>query len=388
MGAPIRRLLVIWLAIELVDELVFGVQDSALPLIRGDLHLGYAAIGLLLSVPALAANLIEMPVGLLADSHRRRRLVIGGGLVFTVALFAFAAAPSYAALLLAMCALYPASGAFVALSQADLMDADVARRDQNMARWNLAGSIGELGGPGLLVATVFAGASWRGAYAVMGVIAAIAVAGLLLAPGPAPKTDAHEDGLRGAIRAALRSLRRVDVLRALLLLEVSDLMLDVLTGYLALYFVDVLGEPAWVGALAVGVRIGAGLAGDVLTVHLLERVAGTAYVRATAAAALVAFPVFLLAPGVVPKLAALAALSVLTAGWYPVLQARLYAALPGQSGAQLAIGNVFRMAVTPVPLLIGLMAARFGLGAALWIFAAGPVLLTLLLWRARDHATA
>ncbi len=371
-----------------MDELVFGVQDSALPLIRGELHISYAAIGLLLSVPALAANLIEIPIGLLADSPRRRRLVMGGGLAFTVAVFAFAAAPSYAVLLLAMCALYPASGAFVALSQADLMDADVARRDQNMARWNVAGSAGALAGPGLLVVAVFAGVSWRGAYAVMGVIAALAVTGLALAPSPTLQSEAHEDGLRGAVRAALRSLRRGEVLRALPLLEVSDLMLDVLTGYLALYFVDSLGQPAWVGGLVVGVRIGSGLAGDVLTVHLLERIAGLQYVRATAGVALVAFPLFLILPGLLTKLAALAALSVLTAGWYPVLQARLYGALPGQSGAQLVIGNVFRIATTPIPLLIGLAAARFGLAAALWMFAFSPALLTALLWRARDHATA
>ena len=339
-------------------------------------------------MPALAANLIEIPIGLFADGRGRRRLVIGGGLAFTAALFAFAVAPSYAVLLLAMCALYPASGAFVALSQADLMDAEPARRDQNMARWNLAGSAGALAGPALLVAAVFAGAGWRGAYVVMGVISTLALAGLALSPRPQHAADAPEAGLRAATRSAISSLRRGAVLRTLLLLEVSDLMLDVLTGYLALYFVDVLGEPAWVGALVVGVRIGAGLAGDVLTVHLLERVAGIAYVRATAAAAVIAFPAFLLVPGLVPKLIALAVLSLLTAGWYPVLQARLYAVLPGQSGAQLAIGNVFRIASTPVPLLIGLAASQLGLGEALWIFAAGPLLLTVLLWRVGDHATA
>ena len=57
---------------------MFAVQDSALPLIRADFRLSYVAVGLLLSVPAFAANLIEMPVGLLADSPRRPRLVVGG----------------------------------------------------------------------------------------------------------------------------------------------------------------------------------------------------------------------------------------------------------------------------------------------------------------------
>jgi MFS transporter, FSR family, fosmidomycin resistance protein len=377
---------VIWLAIEFVDELVFGVQDSALPLIRGDLGLSYAAIGLLLSAPNLAANLIEIPIGLLADSPMRRRFVLAGGALFTAALIGVAVAPGFGVLLAALAVLYPASGAFVALSQADLMDADTSRREQNMARWNLVGSLGALAGPALLVAAFFAGAGWRGAYVAMAVVAAAALAGLAITARPA-QSHAGEAG-SGAVRAALRALARRDVLRNLLLLEVSDLMLDVLTGYLALYFVDVLGEPAWVGALVVGVRIAAGLAGDFLTIQLLERVSGLAFVRATAAAALLAYPLFLLVPGVAAKLVALALLSLLTAGWYPVLQARLYESLPGQSGAQLAIGNVFRIAATPIPLLIGLAAARFGLGTALWIFAVSPILLTTLLARGRNQATA
>lgn len=308
--------------------------------------------------------------------------------MFTAALLAIAVTPAFAVLLVSMCVLYPASGAFVALSQADVMDANVDRRDQNMARWNLAGSLGALSGPGLLVAAVFVGAGWRGAYAVMAIAAAATVASLALAPRPPHNAEAGQQSLPASVRAALRSLRRGDVVRALLLLEVSDLMLDVLTGYLALYFVDVLSQPPWVGALVVAVRVGAGLAGDVVTVQVLERVAGLSYVRVTGLAAVVAYPLFLVLPGVVPKLVALAALSVVTAGWYPVLQARLYAALPGQSGAQLAIGNVFRIAITPVPLVIGLAATRFGLGAALWIFAAGPVLLSALLLHARtDQAT-
>src|SRR5205823_5091402 len=141
--------------------MVFGVQDSALPLIRGDLKLSYAAIGLLLSAPALAANLVEIPIGLLADSPRRRRLVLWGGVLFAAALVAVSLAPAFGFLVAALVVLYPASGAFVALSQADLMDADTTRREQNMARWNLAGSLGALAGPGLLIAALVAGAGGR-----------------------------------------------------------------------------------------------------------------------------------------------------------------------------------------------------------------------------------
>ncbi len=47
------------LAIEFLDEFVFGARETAWPMIRTDLHLNYEQIGLLLSIPAFIASLIE-----------------------------------------------------------------------------------------------------------------------------------------------------------------------------------------------------------------------------------------------------------------------------------------------------------------------------------------
>ena len=362
------------------------MQESALPLIRGDLGLSYAAVGLLLSAPAFAANLIEMPVGLAADSPRRTRLVIGGGALFTVALVAIAVAPAFGWLLLAFAVLYPASGAFVALSQADLMDSAPGRREQNMARWTLAGSIGGLAGPAVLAVAIFAAVSWRGAYIACAVLAAAAVLSRVLAPSPPHAENAAHTSFRASVVAALRALTRGDVLASLALLEVSDLMLDVLTGYLALYFVDVMHQPTWFGALVVGVRVASNLAGDVVSVNVLECIAGTPYVRATAIAAAFAYAAVLLVPDVYAKLSLVALLSLLTAGWYPVLQARVYHALPNQSGALLAIGNVFNLLMSPVALIIGLAATRFGLTAALWALILSPVVIAVFLRRGQETA--
>jgi FSR family fosmidomycin resistance protein-like MFS transporter len=46
----------------------------------------------------------------------------------------------------------------------------------------------------------------------------------------------------------------------------------------------------------------------------------------------VAYPGFLLVPGLAPKLLLLGCVSIVTAPWYPVLQAQLYGSLPGRSG--------------------------------------------------------
>src|SRR6266568_1887725 len=137
---------------------VLAAEGAALPLIRHDLGLSYAQIGLLASVPLLLGGVLELPLGVLAGHGRRQRIaVLAGGVAFIGSLVAAATAHSFAALLIAFVAFFPASGAFVSLTQSGLMDADPARREQHMARWELSGSAGQVAGPILLVAVLAAG---------------------------------------------------------------------------------------------------------------------------------------------------------------------------------------------------------------------------------------
>ena len=63
----------IYLLIEFVDELVFGVGEAAWPFIRNDLHLTYTQIGLLLSLPGIIAAFIEPFIGILGDVWKTPR---------------------------------------------------------------------------------------------------------------------------------------------------------------------------------------------------------------------------------------------------------------------------------------------------------------------------
>jgi hypothetical protein len=65
----------------------------------------------------------------------------------------------------------------------------------------------------------------------------------------------------GSFRNIFLSLRTPGILRWLVLLEFSDLMLDVFYGFLALYFVDVAGFTNTSAVLAVPVWTGVGLLG-------------------------------------------------------------------------------------------------------------------------------
>ena len=168
-------------------------------------------------------------------------------------------------------------------------------------------------------------------------------------------------------------------------LELADLLGDVLLGFVALYFVDVVGQRAGVGGAAIVTWTAAALAGGFLVLRLLRRMPGARYLRVSAVLAAVVFTAFLALPGVAAKLACLALLALITAGWYPVLQARVYAELPGQSGTALALGNVFYLPAAAIPLGLGLAAQAWGLQTALWLLLAAPAALLLLVPR-RDYA--
>jgi FSR family fosmidomycin resistance protein-like MFS transporter len=370
------------LAVELVDEVFDGTTSAAMPLIRHDLTLSYAQIGLLSAVPLIAGGILELPVGVVSGTGRRRRLfILAGGLVFTASVLAAGLAPAFAELLIALTVFFPASGTFVSLTQSTLMDSNPDRRAQNMTRWTVAGAIGAVAGPLLLAGVAAAGGTWRlavGLVAAGALLAWLAVAVTSsLCRRPEDKDTSTDQRNEAAawpgFRAAARIARRSGALRWLLLLQLSDLLLDIFTGFLAVYLVADAHASASVAALGVAVRLGSGLAGDLIGVRLLARADSRRVLRASVWLALVLFPAFLMVPGLGPKLVLLAGVSVVTAPWYPVLQAGLYGSLPGRSGLAVSLSSAAGLAGGVGPLAVGYLAEVAGLGWAMAALCAVPL---------------
>lgn len=393
------------LLIEFVDEFAYGLRETAWPFIRTDLDLTYAQIGLLIGLPVIVGSLTDIIAGLLADRPGwRSRLIFFGGIGFALDAAFIGLATSFEMMLIASLVLSPMNGAFVNLAQATLMDVEPTRHEQNMARWTFFGVIGVLLAPGLLLLVTGLGGTWRTAFAVI-VIVTLA-AWLLLwwqrrqfpaTVTPITETDEDDDasapasigGLWPQFVAALRLLRG-DVLRWFVLLEFSDLLLDVLLSFLALYFVDVVGVDAAGAALAVTIWVGIGMIGDFLLIPLLERVNGLAYLRVSVTAELFLYPLFLLVEPLPVKLVLLAIIGFFNAGWYSVLQAQIYSALPGKSGTVTTLGAVFGPLTGALPVIVGAVANAAGLPAAMWLLWLGPLALFIGLprrvavWRTRE----
>ena len=381
----------IYLIIEYLDELVFGVGEVALPLMRDDLALTYTQIGLLLSLPGIIAAFIEPFIGILGDVWRRHILIITGGVLFTLSLFMTSASNSFFLLLASFVLFFPSSGAFVSLSQASLMDSAPERHEQNMARWTFAGSMGVLSGPLLLGLFVYFGLGWRGTYAALASFSTLCLIAALRYLPPDKVSAPTFPSLRGVFdgfRAAFLALKRGEVWLCLLLLEFADLMMDVLFSYLALYFVDVAQATEGQAAIAVTIWLAMGLVTDFLFIPFIDRQKDSLkYIKMTALLEIPVFALFLTVPGFLPKLVVVILVNLLNTGWYPVLQGRLYSSLPGQSASIMALGSVTAPLAKLFPFLIGFTADQFGLQTAMWILILGPLALLIGLPRPANPLT-
>ena len=332
----------------------------------------------MLTAAGLFSSALDPLIGVAGDTRGRRAVVLAGGVAFAGSAALVAVSLGFWTLLAALLLGYAGSSGFVSLAQATLMDLDPARRERNMAWWTLAGSCGYVGGPLLIAAVEAAGLGWRAAFVAFAALTLPLVLAARRFPSrPAGSSASLRESAAG-VRAALRSR---DVLRWLVVLEAVDLLLDVFFTFLAVYLVDVVGVSPATAALGIAAWTGAGLAGDALLVRALRRFDGLRWLRATAVAALAAYPAFLVVPGLGAKLALAAVLGLLDSGWYAIPKARLYEALPGQSGAAVAAGGFAGLAGELSPLLFGAAAAAFGLGSTMWALLLAPIALLALVPR-------
>ena len=395
---PVRRglfpITLLFFLIEFYDELHFGVQGAALPALRLDLDLNYDQVGLLIGLPVLTGSILELVVMILGDTSLRKRLMVGGGITLAAATLVIASAQDFAPLLLAHVVLFPASGAFVTLSQATLMDLNPGRQAHMMARWTVFGSLGNLLGPAVMAIFFTLGLSWRLPYALLALIGLLLVFWLALQSFPqrlAVMPDSHDHSkenqgelsdsdpqplkLPQVLAGLVPALRNPRLLRWFILLDLSDLMLDIFTGYAALYFTDIVGLNNTRVSLVIGAMMGAGLLSNLALVPLLEHFPGRPLVRAGAVATTVLYILLLALPGVWTKVVLAVLIKMTTLGWYEVLMAEAYAVMPGRSATVAAANSLFGLLGGGLAWLIGVLAERVDLPFAMALMLAGPLAL-------------
>ncbi|MBF6591217.1 MAG: hypothetical protein IVW57_11920, partial [Ktedonobacterales bacterium] len=116
---------------------------------------------------------------------------------------------------------------------------------------------------------------------------------------------------------------------------------------------------------------------DILGLVALERVAtrvrGTALLPWLAALALGGVVLLLIAGTVAMAGIALFLVGLGSVGWYPIAQAAAYGTHPGRSGAVRAVIGLAEPVEVVLPAVVGLVAGRFGLVAAIAFLGLAPL---------------
>ena len=375
----------LFMLIEFFDELNYGVGNAALPALRTDLGLSYVQVGLLLGLPGIINTFIEPVLMLLGDTRYRKHIMLGGGIgdhifigshrwieVFSVGVDGDGDRLS-------------CEWSICFLSQATLMDLNPGREPQMMARWTVAGSLANLIGPLILAGGFALGFGWRWAYFGMALMCLVLVGMTWLRQIPMHhREEATQKSARAGkdlLRGLWEAVRNPHLMRWMILLQFSDLLLDVLTGYLALYFTDVIGFTVAQASLMVSVLMLAGLVSNIVLIPMLERYPGRNLVRLSAGMTGILYAAWLLAPWLWAKIGLIIIIKLVTLGWYEVLQGEAFATVPGRSGTVMAINSVIGLLGGGISFIVGWVAAQAGLPAAMWILLVGPISLVLFVPR-------
>ena len=236
-----------FLVLEFFDEMDYAIGGAALPAMFDELALSYAQVGLLLGLPTLINTFVEPILMLLGDTSLRKRIILGGGLMLGVASLLISGAISFLLLLIGFVFGRIASGAFVSLSQASLMDLNAGREPHMMARWGVAGTLGNLIGPLILAGAFALGAGWRPVYAGLAVCYLVLTVIVWIQPFPvrAAPVESRDEGILARGRQLMRNFwetaRSPGLIRWILLMQFADLMLDIFISYMPLYFVEIVG---------------------------------------------------------------------------------------------------------------------------------------------------
>lgn len=368
-------------AVELLDELYSGVPSVGSADIQAGFAVTYGVTAwALLLVPGGLALLVEPMLFVLADRHPRKWFVCGGLFAMGVAALLVSVATHVALVSAALTLAWIGSGSAVNLAQATLVDARPHERERVLTRWTLLGEVGDLLAPALMAGVAVVGASWRSAFAFVGV--AMLVWGLWLSRQPfdevAPadeEDDEPEPTVLEALREALGRRRLVFWLGATALCDLLD---EIVVVFAALYLRDELG----LGSVARSAIIAAAIAGAIVGVMITDRLLKTRpaipLLSWSSVACALSYLAWLGARDAWSSGLAFFFVGVFAAPMYPIASAQAYAALPGRSGTVNAAGHVFTPLTLAAPWLLGLVADRVGLLVALALLLLQPVGLTLV----------
>lgn len=383
--APVSALATV-LLVRLADETGAFLPSGTLESFRADLGLTYAQAGAVLAAIWPGA-LVGGVFSAASDRASRRVIAAGGAFGYAASLALFALGGSFAALAFAAFVLGMSSTAMVDTAEVALVELAGDDLRRALARSNLLATVGDLLGPGLVLAVAATGLSWRVAFGAGALV--LAAYGVALAAAPLPRPAARDGGEGDEGRPGLSAVLRDP---AVWMIGVIGLLMNPFDEPLVGFTIALLEQERGASVAAATLVAFVGVGGGVLAFTVLarrfqamadDRLLAGSVAAMTAAALTIAFVPVL----PVVALAALVASVGLSLAWLAV-QHRSLTLRPGQVGTTKAVLGTIESTGFWIPVAVGALADGAGLTAALASYGAlGAVMLVLARWSGRRTAT-
>ena len=411
----IRRLpflIVALLFVDFIDEFASGMPTIGAPGIQSEFGIRYSTAALIVFTgPLFVSWLLEPPIFLLADRHRKKLFIVGGLFAMGALDVVIGLSGSLYVVAGALLLSAPASGAGVSLSQATLMDLHPGDRERLMARWVFMGAAGDMAAPALFWLLGALALGWREAFLASGVLILLYATMLsrrsfaepapspapspppnpatdpapepdALAAGDAPSAGASDPGMLAALRTAFGDRKLLVWLFAAWLCNLMD---EILVAFGALHLRDNLGADSQTRALILMAYMAGMLLGLAILERLLARFEPLRLLAVAAVGSGAAYTAWLFARDPITSALWMAVTGLFAGSLYPLAKAQAYRALPGRSGMLNAMAHVFTPLDVLLPLALGLLADHFGLLLALSLLLVQPLgLLVIAILRRRD----
>lgn len=368
-----------------VDELGSGLALVLLPTLQARLGLSVIQVGWCLQALQSAAAVVEPVAAAAIDVLRRRPLLVWGALGWAVALVMVAGAPNVGWLAAAFLLAGAASGPLAHTTDVLLVEMHPGAEERVGARQTMLDTVGALLAPAAVAFVGWVGGDLRWALLLSGG-GILAYAGLLAAtPMPGPAQAARAGG------PAQRALQRVranaaDVLgsqeaRIWLVALLGEGFMDLPALFVPVWLARDVGASQSMVAVHAAAELAASLVGLALLERWLRRHDAAWSLTAACLAGLLAYPLWLLAPGVAAKVVLVVPVTLAVAPVWPLVRARALAAMPDRAGMVLAIASLG--GALPLAAAFGWVGSHVGLAPTMYLVHTGATLAILAAHRRR-----
>jgi MFS transporter, FHS family, glucose/mannose:H+ symporter len=361
--------------------LVLGLLGPSLPAMIARFGISEPQAGMFFALLSAGSLLGTSIGGAASDRLSRKGLFAGCALALAAGLAGLAVTRAFLPAALAIFLLSLLGSPVGAIGQGIMLQAFPDRRERNLAMMTTFGAVGSLLAPLLVNLNYKAGLEWRWPFAAVAVLALALFVAILASRLP---RTASPTGKRPPLLPILRN-RRVVGSAVIIFFSIAT---DVGFSYwLALYFARDLGAGPGLFSSVVAIYLVGIIAGRFLIPFVLKRMSLRADLCLSLGTALAAIVAFILVPSVPVKVLLCGVYGLGVGPTFPLMLARGSREFPEQSGAVTGVlfagmslgGMVF-------PLLVGLLAARFGIARSYWFCAVAVAGLLVAGLAMRDDA--